>query len=301
MWGKSRHEPPLLTLPKAPIFANDATPEPVIEPTRDEATHATPGLVAGAARASSPSASGVRPPTTPRARRGPPSSRPGPPGRLGPYRGGNCRASAAAWWSITRRMVACIVYTRLTAVSASRPCSPYRARTAWHVASRTCGDCRSSRPPRLMSASSAVRPPSGPGVSTAWSAASRVPTPPPGPGPAVVGGGRPRRGAARPLRRRRGQRGGGAQVVDEGGEQRPGLPGVREVAARRGQTVARLEEVAHGGARRLGTRLGIGRHRPSRQRFAPASGLMQDRRRPPCGTTSPTGAGRVPRPPGEVR
>jgi hypothetical protein len=47
-----------------------ATPEPVIEPTRDEASHATPGLVAGAARASSPSASGVRPPTAPCARRG---------------------------------------------------------------------------------------------------------------------------------------------------------------------------------------------------------------------------------------
>ena len=50
-----------------------------------------------------------------------------------------------------------------------------------------------------------------------------------------------------------------AQVVDEVGEQRPGLPGVREVAARRGHTVARLEDVAHGGACLLGKRLRIGR------------------------------------------
>jgi hypothetical protein len=58
------------------------------------------------------------------ARCGPPSSRPGPMGRLGPYRGVKCRASAAAWWSITRRMFAFIVYTLITAVSSSRPCSP---------------------------------------------------------------------------------------------------------------------------------------------------------------------------------
>jgi hypothetical protein len=53
-----------------------------------------------------------------------PSSRPRPTGRLGPYRGVKCRASAAAWWSITRRMFAFIVYTLITAVSSSRPFSP---------------------------------------------------------------------------------------------------------------------------------------------------------------------------------
>jgi len=52
---------------------------------------------------------------------GPPSSRPGPTGRRGLYRGVTCRASAAAWWSITRRMAAFIVYTLITAVSSSRP------------------------------------------------------------------------------------------------------------------------------------------------------------------------------------
>jgi hypothetical protein len=35
--------------------------------------------------------------------------------------------------------------------------------------------------------------------------------------------------------------------------------------------VARLEDVAHGGARLLGKRLGIGRHRQSRHRLAPSS------------------------------
>ena len=40
------------------------------------------------------------------------------------YRGVKCRASAAAWWSITRRIAAFIVYTLITAVSSSRPCSP---------------------------------------------------------------------------------------------------------------------------------------------------------------------------------
>jgi hypothetical protein len=58
-----------------------------------------------------------------KARCGPLSSRPGPPGRLGHYRGVKCRASAAAWWSITRRMAAFIVYTLITAVSSSRPFS----------------------------------------------------------------------------------------------------------------------------------------------------------------------------------
>ena len=32
------------------------------------------------------------------------------------------------------------MYTLITAVSSSRPCSPYRARTALNVASLTCGD-----------------------------------------------------------------------------------------------------------------------------------------------------------------
>ena len=57
--------------------------------------------------------------------------------RLGPYRGVKCRASAAAWWFITRRMLAFIVYTLITAVSSSRPGSPYRARTALNVSSLT--------------------------------------------------------------------------------------------------------------------------------------------------------------------
>ena len=41
-----------------------------------------------------------------------------------PYRGVKCRASTTAWWSITRRIAAFIVYTLITAVSSSRPCSP---------------------------------------------------------------------------------------------------------------------------------------------------------------------------------
>jgi hypothetical protein len=79
--------------------------------------------------------------------------------------------------------------------------------------------------------------------------------------PDVVGVGRPRRGADRQLCLRRSQRRVVAQVVDEVGEQGTGLPGVREVAARRGHTVARLEDVAHGGARLLGKPLSIGRNR----------------------------------------
>ena len=72
-------------------------------------------------------------------------------------------------------MFAFIVYTLITAVSSSRPFSPYRARTAVNVSSLTFGDSSSSRPKRMMSASSAVRPSSGPCVSTAWSASARVP------------------------------------------------------------------------------------------------------------------------------
>src|SRR5262245_39331635 len=84
------------------------------------------------------------------------------------------------------------------------------------------------------------------------------------PVPDVVGVGRPRRGADRQFRLRPGQRRMVAQVVDEVGEQRPSLPGVREVAARRWHTVARLKDVAHSGARLLGKRLRIGRNWQSR-------------------------------------
>ena len=66
--------------------------------------------------------------------------------RLRCYRGAKCRASAAARWSIARRMVAFIMYTLITAVSSSRPFSPYRARTARNVSSCTCGASNSSRP-----------------------------------------------------------------------------------------------------------------------------------------------------------
>ena len=158
------------------------------------------------------------------ARCGPPSSRPGPPGRLGPYRGVKCRASAAAWWSITRRMAAFIVYTLITAVSSSRPCSPYRARTALNVASLTCGDSSSSRPKRMISASSAVRV-QGPCVSTAWSASSRCRPA----GPAGRARSRcsrrwtPRRGADRSSVSA-GQRRVVAQVVDEVESSAPACP-----------------------------------------------------------------------------
>src|SRR6266516_2430949 len=50
----------------------------------------------------------------------PPSFRPEPSGRRGRYRGVKCRASAAAWWSITRRIAVFIVYTLITAVSSIR-------------------------------------------------------------------------------------------------------------------------------------------------------------------------------------